>query len=381
MILAARRVLILLFLGVLPVAFAAAMLQAEARWGLLGFDFKGTLWEPGRAILQGHSPYPRPLVSEVDTGNPSVYPPVALWLAVPFALLPFTVAYWLWTALLVAAVVGTFLILQVRDWRVYTLALGSCPLVFGLAFGNVVTLLLPLAALVWRYRNNRWCSGAALGLAVAIKLVLWPLLLWMVAARRFRSAFVAVAVAALSTLLAWAALGFAGLASYPQLLSLNTDLYATHGWSLYAGGVGIGLSHSVAKALMWLVGSVLLAGSLLMTWRGRERQGFCGAIVASLAILPIVWIHSLVILLVPLAIVARSLNRQWLLFCGLWLAAFAPRRLVDIHTAPAGVPLSVWRMHHSPPPTAQIAAFVVLVGLLTATSLRLESGGSRPRPV
>ena len=379
MIVATRRVLLVLLIGVLPVAFAAAMLQAEARSGLLGFDFKGTLWEPGRAILHGHSPYPRPIVGALDTGNPSVYPPVALWLAVPFALLPFAAAYWLWTAVLVGAVAATLLILGIRDWRVFTLALGSCPVVFGLAFGNVVTLLLPLAAIVWQRRHRPWWSGAALGLAIAIKLVLWPLLLWMVAARRFRSALVAVGVASVSTLAAWAALGFAGLESYPRLLSLNTDLYATHGWSLFAAGVGLGLSHVIANTLMWLVGSALLAGSLLLTWRGREQQGFCGAVVASLAILPIVWIHSFVILLVPLALVARSLNRMWFLFCGLWLAAFAPRTLVDVHTAPPGVPLSVWRMHHSPPPTAQIAVFVIVVGLLTAASLRLE--GSRPRVV
>jgi hypothetical protein len=374
MIVAFRRVLGVILFGVLPLAFSVAVLRSEAHLGLLGFDFKGTIWEPGRAILHGHSPYPHPTVSEMQTGNPSVYPPVGLWLALPFAALPFAIAYWMWTALLVAAIVATLAILQIRDWRCYTLALSSCPVVFGLALGNVVTLLLPLAALVWERRRSPWASGIALGLAIAIKLVFWPLLFWMVATNRMRTAAVSVGTAAVSTLVAWAAIGFAGFASYPHLLEVNTNLYATHSWSLYAGSVGLGFSHSVANALMWIVGAAVLGASVAVARRGGDREGFCGAIFASLALLPIVWVHSLVVLLLPLAVGARALNRQWLLFAALWLAAFAPHTLAHIDKAPAGIPLSVWTMHHSPPPIAQIGVFVLVVGVMTVASLRLRIG-------
>jgi hypothetical protein len=371
---AARRVLTVVLLGVVPLAFGVGVLQVESHWGLFAFDFKGALWEPARAILHGESPYSHPIASEMDTGNPSVYPPVALWLAVPFALLPLGLAQWVWAAVLVAAVVSTLWLLHVRDWRCYTLTLGSCPIVFGLALGNVVTLLLPLAAVVWRRREQPWAAGAALGAAIAIKLVLWPLAFWLLAARRVRTAAVATAWAAASTLIAWAAIGFAGFRDYPDLLSVNTDLYATHSWSLLAGGVGLGLPRFAAGALMWLVGSTLLGASLTVTRRGREREGFCLAMIASLALLPIVWIHSLVVLVVPLAVVARSLNRQWLAFLALWLTAVVPRPLAHVESAPDGVPGAVWSMHHSPAPTAQIALIVVLVGLMTYVTLRRRDG-------
>ena len=90
---AARQILSVLFLGVAPLAFGVLILKTEARDGLLGFDFRGTLWEPGRQILAHHSPYPAPVDASLERGNPSVYPPLALWIGVLFAPLPFTVAY------------------------------------------------------------------------------------------------------------------------------------------------------------------------------------------------------------------------------------------------------------------------------------------------
>jgi hypothetical protein len=156
---------------------------------------------------------------------------------------------------------------------------------------------------------------------------------------------------------------------------VNTDLYATHSWSLLAGGVGLGLPRSLAGAGMWLVGSALLAGAVAVTRRGRERDGFCLAMLASLALLPIVWVHSLVVLLVPLAIVAPRMNRQWLLFVALWLAALVPRPLAHVESAPDGVPTAVWSMHHSPAPTAQIGLLVVLIGLMAYVTVRRRSDG------
>ena len=43
--------------------------------GVIGFDFRGTLWDPAEAILAGRSPYPPPEAGAIDDGNPAVYPP------------------------------------------------------------------------------------------------------------------------------------------------------------------------------------------------------------------------------------------------------------------------------------------------------------------
>jgi Glycosyltransferase family 87 len=380
MVLAARKVFNVLVFGAIPIAWGAAVFKFEAHLGVLGFDFKGTIWEPGRQILAEHSPYPRALASEMNTGNPSVYPPLALWLTLPLALLPFGLAYAVWAVIVAGAIVATLRLLDVRDWRCYTLALGSCPVVFGLVMGNVLALLLPLAALTWRARRHTWWSGLALGLAIAIKLVLWPLLIWLVAARRRGAALVAVCTAALSTLVGWAALGFAGFREYPAVLRVNTDLYGPHSWSLFAGGLGLGLPRSVATILPWLFGiALLLLAAFLAGPAKRERAGFSVAIAASLVVLPIVWVHSLIIMLVPLSLAARSVNRQWYLFVSLWLVAFVPQTPAHVGPPPDGVPLAVWRLSHSPAPTAQIAAFALLIGLMTLASQRLRPQDRVPR--
>jgi hypothetical protein len=371
---AVRQILAVLFLGVLPVAFGVLILKTEARDGLLGFDFRGTIWEPGRQILAHRSPYPPPMEAALERGNPSVYPPLALWLGVPFAALPFTVAYWLWVALLTTGVIITLRLLGVRNWRFYTLALGSCPFVFGVIFGNVVLLLLPLAALVWRERDNARWSGIALGGAIAIKLVLWPLLFWLLAARRSIAAVVALAVAVASTFIAWAAIGFDGLSAYPSLLAANTRVYGEHSWSLFAGGVGLGAPSGLASAASWAVGLMLLGFAVVLTRRpGGERQGFCIAIVASVALLPVMWVYSLAILVVPLAISAREKAVPWYLFAGLWAAAFVPRSLVHAGTPPEGVPALLWKINHSPAPTGQIGAFVAVTALMIFVAARVDA--------
>ena len=61
-------------------------------FGQVGFDFRGTIWEPARAIIDGRSMYPEPTRAAMEIGNPAVYPPFVPLLALPLALLPVTVA-------------------------------------------------------------------------------------------------------------------------------------------------------------------------------------------------------------------------------------------------------------------------------------------------
>ena len=107
----------------------------------------------------------------------------------PLALLPVGVASWLWFCVLVACVFAPMWILGVRDWRCLVLAAD----VTGrraralLRKPHDVLLLLPLA-LAWRYRDRRWIAGIAVGAAVAAKLFVWPLVVWLLLTRRFRAA-------------------------------------------------------------------------------------------------------------------------------------------------------------------------------------------------
>jgi hypothetical protein len=303
-------------------------------------------------------------------------------LTVPFGLLPFALAYAAWVATSVAAVFLTLRILGVRDWRCYTLVLGTCPIAIGFVLGNIVIMLVPLAALVWRYRDNTRWSGLALGLGIALKLVLWPLLVWFVATRRWRAGLVAVSAAAVAMVAAWAPLGFAGLRDYPRLVSVNNDIYASHSWSLLSGFVGLGFSTSIAGTLSLLVGlALLLSVFLFVRQPDGERRAFCIAIVASVALLPIVWPASLALLLVPVAMYAPRADRIWVLFMTFWLGGALPHAFAKVGPPPEGVPKIVWQMQHSGPPTAQIAAFVALTALLAIVLLRRSRDKSQARGI
>ena len=154
-VVALRRIRDPLLLGAVPITWAvlAIALGYVPAWGI-GFDFIGTLWEPARALLDGESMYPAPVRESIVIGNPAVYPPPAVLLAMPLALLPQTLAAWLWFCVLGAAVFVALRIVGVRDWRCHVLALTSPVVVHGLTFGNITLLLVPAVAVAWRYREH-----------------------------------------------------------------------------------------------------------------------------------------------------------------------------------------------------------------------------------
>ena len=60
--------------------------------------------------------------------------------------------------------------------------------VHGLFYGNLTVLLVLPLALAWRYRDRARVVGLAVGVAVAAKLFVWPLVVWLLLTRRFRAA-------------------------------------------------------------------------------------------------------------------------------------------------------------------------------------------------
>ena len=59
---------------------------------------------------------------------------------------------------------------------------------------------------------------------------------------------------------------------------------------------------------------------MLFARRGDEVRAFTCAVAATLALSPIVWLHYLVVLLVPLAIARPRFSAIWLLPILLWVS-------------------------------------------------------------
>ena len=350
---ALRRLRDPILLGAVPVTFALllAFVGYADSW-IIGFDFRGTLWEPARALLDGTPIYPVPEREAVAVGNPAVYPPVFILASVPLALLPAATASWLWFFVLAAGVLASMRILGVRDWRCLVLAVTSPVVVHGLYYGNLTVLLLLPLALAWRYRDRAWVVGFAVGAVVAAKLFVWPLVVWLLLTRRFRAAAWAVGSAFALVLGAWALIGFEGFRDYPKLLRAVQDVYAVRSVSLSTVAGALGAPVSAAVAVSAAAGLVCLGVAAWLVRRADgDRRAFAVVVAACVLASPIAWPNYAALLLVPIAITWPRLAPAWFFGYAIWLAtATAPHRVaIDVGPPPAGVLEQAWLASHAEP--------------------------------
>ena len=317
---AARLVAPLVVFVLVPLVVTVAQVaDLNDRFDTYGFDFRGTLWQPAGDVLDGRSPYPRLDAPSIVTGNPSVYPPLAILALVPLARIDFEVAYVVWTLALIAAVVGALLIAGVRDWRCHSLALMSPPVVYGIFFGNITLLLLLPLALAWRWRAEAVRVGIAIATLVAVKPFLLPLVFWLVLTRRLRGAVVAVVASAALILVPWAAIGFDGLRWYPRLLDRLESAYGPGTDSLPAALSWLASSHTARQVMCGVAALALLALAVRLR-AGPHGDLHVFAILTATSVLasPMVWPHYVALLLVPLAIARPRVSGAWLLAYALW---------------------------------------------------------------
>ena len=318
---AAGRIVPVVVFGIVPIVAVGLLLSNSIGLGsrLAFWDFHA-LWNAGRDVLHGTTPYP-PATRRVLSGQQAfVYPAPAAVAAVPFALLPFTTASVLFELLSIGALLSALWIVGVRDWRCYGLAFLTRPVLHGLSLGAVTPCLALGLALAWRWRDRRWLVGGAVAGVIVLKVFLWPLLIWLALTRRVASALTALALTALASILAWAVIGFAGLRGYPHLLDLLSRVLEGKGYSLVALGLSLGAGATAARALAIVVGIACLA---VIAWRGRvsgsDAWTFTLALGAALALSPIVWLHYFVLLLVPIAIASPRLGPLWVLPLAFWV--------------------------------------------------------------
>lgn len=304
----------------------AAAIQGVPGWA---FDFR-QFWQGAHDVVNGVSPYPDAATlarvgKGLDLSHWQVllrfpYPAPAAIALTPLALLGFHTAAAIWSALLIASYFGTLWILGVRDWRVLAVVVASAPVISSVRIGTFTPILILLVAIAWRWRDRPFVSGGSIALAISFKIFLWPMVFWLAATRRYAAAAAAAGLAVALTLGAWAAIGFRGFADYPELARKLSDIFGTEGLSLVALGSHLGLSRAAAGAVSWVVGVSLLACVVALARRGEdERTTFSIALVASLALTPIVWLHYFALLIVPLALARPRLSWAWALMWPFWL--------------------------------------------------------------
>ncbi|TML57065.1 MAG: DUF2029 domain-containing protein [Actinobacteria bacterium] len=268
------------------------------------------LWKAGHDVVVGHSPYP------------FVYPAPAAILMAPFGALPWHVAVAAFAVTAIAAVIGGLRVLGVRDWRCYGLALGWLPIASTTTLGALSTLLALGAAVAWRYRDRRLVVAAAVAAVVATKVFLWPLLIWLVATRRFRAAATSVVMGVVLAVGCWAVIGFDGMLTYPRHIGEIASAQQGRSYSPFALLRLLGVSSGPAHVALVVLTLAAVAAIVLVARRADgDRRSFAVAVGAALVVSPIVWLHYFALLFVVVALYRRRASAAWFVPLAFWLVA------------------------------------------------------------
>jgi hypothetical protein len=302
------------------VTIVGGVVGLSAYEGLLAWDVRFAYLPAADAVLGGKSPYPELDDPILEEQKGYVYPPQLVLAVLPLAPLPVDAVAVLVALGMLALLFVTLYMLGVRDARCYAAAALWMPAISGVLLANVSIPIALALAVVWRCRDRVWPPAFALGLSVSTKFLLWPMFVWMLATRRFRAVLAAVLVGAAVTLTAWAAIGFDGLTAYPDLLRRLSDIQSERSYSVVGMAATLGLPEAVGRSLAFAVGVALLALCVVFARGGDDARAFTCAVAATLALSPIVWLHYLVVLLVPMAILRPRFSVLWLMPVLLWIS-------------------------------------------------------------
>src|SRR5262249_39549692 len=164
-------------------------------------------------------------------------------------------------------------------------------------------------------------AAPAVALTAVAKLFAWPLFVWLLATRRLRAAVCAAGVSVVLLVGGWAAIGFAGFDSYPHLLRALSRVEAVQSYSL----VGLfRLPGGAATALTVLLGIGVMVAVVLAA-RGPEgdRRALTAAVAGALVATPVLWLHYLVLLYVPIALARPRLSALWFAPLAFWITPIA----------------------------------------------------------
>jgi alpha-1,2-mannosyltransferase len=277
-----------------------------------------SFWRSANAMLAGQNIY--------DTGVRLVNlnPPIWTVLISPLGLLAPLTAYRVFVLIslvvTVAYLAWTAEELRLRPgWTVVgvVMLLLSSPLLATLALGQVYPILALglVAAWVADRRDRQEVSGAVLGLVVAFKPSLLPVLLWPVARRRWRALVAALVSGAAATLVGVVVLGPGATLDYIEVLRERSVSAYWDNASLPSAAARLFTENPYAQnvaTLPWMVsigyalGIVAIVFTAMRVRHGPE-VGLWALVAASLLASPIAW-HNYLVLLGPgvLLLLARG---------------------------------------------------------------------------
>jgi glycosyl transferase family 87 len=273
------------------------------------------------AVTHGHSPFSAANPASLARNDKFVYPPITALLVAPLAVLPDEAGRVLVLLLALACVPLALRLLGVQDWRCYGLALLTAPVLDTVSLGALSSAMFLGVAAAWRYRDRPYVAGPITGLTSVAKLFAWPLFVWLVATRRYRAAVAAAALAVPLIVGGWAVIGFAGLTGYPHLLRVLSRVEAVQSYSL-VGLLRLGGGAAAALTGVLVIG-VITAVVLAARGPDGDRRSLTVAVAGALLATPVLWLHYLVLLFVPIALARPRLSALWFAPLAFWVTPLA----------------------------------------------------------
>ncbi|WP_329249224.1 glycosyltransferase 87 family protein [Actinoallomurus sp. NBC_01490] len=292
----------------------------------------------GQAVLRGGPVYD--FLTQPPQLLPFTYPTFAVLLAVPLALVPWTAAQWLWTALIFVAMALVVrysfarLLGRIRPWApiavgvLVALCAYAMPLRDQVRFGQVDIMLVAMCVADVAPGRTRWPRGVLVGLATAIKLVPGVFVIYFLVTGRRREAINAAVAAVAATLLTFLVLPGDSVDYWFRALFDSDRLGSNNGTTNQSiRGMLLRLYWPDAvTSLIWLVCVAIVAyfgfRAARAAWRdGDEIRGIAITGLIAVLVSPVSWIHHLAWLVVVLGAIVgdgRDLRRV-VLGAGVWL--------------------------------------------------------------
>ena len=314
----------------LPAALAtvALMVWHVLRGHWVAFDFQYAYWRAGHHVILGTSPYAW-TQAQVVNKIIFVYPALSAVLFAPLSLIPRGAGSVLSMLLCIALVPITLRLLGVRDRGVYAITLLWLPVYAAWQTANETMFLVFGLACVWRWRDRPLVSGLITGAMISLKPLLWPLILWLLATRRWRASASALISGLVLNVAAWSLIGFGQITRYLNAASADTTAAWRTGWGVPAllGHFGVSFTGGV---ILMLALSVALAGGLIYAAfvQHAELRALTLTVALALVSSPLLWSHYLALLIVPLALLRPRLHWVWLMPVLMWVSPLG----MSVHT-------------------------------------------------
>lgn len=315
----AARTLDRLLVPACLLAMAAMVVHVlSGRW--VAFDYQYAYWRAGHHVIRGLSPYAWTHYQVVNKII-FVYPALSAVVFAPLSLIGRGAGSVLFMFACIALVPLTLRLLGVRDRQVYAITLLWLPVYVAWQTANETMFLVLGLACVWRWRERPIVSGLITAVLISLKPLLWPLILWMLATRRWRASAAALVSGLVLNLGAWSLIGFGQVSRYLNAASTDTKAAWDTGWGVPAvlGHLGVGFTPGLIAMLAL---SAVLAGFVIRTAFVERDDLRALTLTVALALIssPLLWNHYLVLLLVPLALVRPRMHWVWLVPLVMWVA-------------------------------------------------------------